>query len=119
LTPEELIDRYCLAWTSADTAERELHLKAVWDHGATYTDPRTNVTGLEGLLAHIAGVQAQRPGARVLRTSRVDVHHKLARFHWHVALPDGTTLPEGIDFAELSDDGTRIKRIVGFFGPLK
>lgn len=99
--------------------ERERHLEAVWEQGATYTDPATSVTTLQELLTHIAGVQARRPGARVLRTSRVDVHHKLARFHWHVALADGTTLPEGIDFAELSDDGRRIKRIVGFFGPLK
>jgi hypothetical protein len=71
------------------------------------------------LLAHIAAVRARRPGAQVQRTSAVDVHHGVARFAWHVALPDGSTLPEGLDIALLSADGTRIERIFGFFGPLR
>ena len=45
--------------------------------------------------------EQRRPGARVLRTSGVDAHHHLARFAWHVVLADG-----------------RIRRIIGFFGPL-
>jgi hypothetical protein len=49
----------------------------------------------------------------------VDVHHGIARFAWHVVQADGTCLPEGLDIAELSPDGTRIRRIVGFFGPLR
>ena len=53
------------------------------------------------------------------RTSRVDVHHSYARFHWHVSLPDSSTLPEGLDIVELSADGTRLKTIIGFFGPLE
>ena len=57
------------------------------------------------------------PGARVVRTSGVDAHHHLARFAWHVVLADGTTLPDGLDLAELTPDG-RIRRIIGFFGPL-
>ncbi len=73
--------------------------------------------GLDALLAHIDAVIARRPGARVVRTTRVDVHHDLARFGWRVVQADGTTLPEGLDLAELSEDG-RIRRIVGFFGPL-
>jgi hypothetical protein len=119
MTPEQLIDRYCLAWSADDPAEREQHLRAVWADGATYTDPRVHATTIDELLAHISRIHAGRPGARVLRTSRVDLHHNLARFHWHVALPDGTSLPDGIDFAELDATGSRITRIVGFFGPLR
>jgi hypothetical protein len=55
----------------------------------------------------------------VLRTSAVDVHHGVARFAWHVIQADGTSLPDGLDIAELSADGKRIRRIVGFFGPLR
>jgi hypothetical protein len=35
-----------------------------------------------------------------------------------VVLGDGTALPEGIDIAFISSDGSRIERIIGFFGPI-
>ena len=37
----------------------------------------------------------------------------------HVVQADGTALPEGLDVVWLSADGTRLERIVGFFGPLQ
>ena len=55
----------------------------------------------------------------VERTSRVDLHHGVARFAWQMVLADGRRLPEGLDIAHLSTDGTRIASIVGFFGALK
>jgi len=48
----------------------------------------------------------------------VDIHHGIARFAWHAVQADGTALPEGLDIAFISSDGTRIERIIGFFGPL-
>jgi hypothetical protein len=61
---------------------------------------------------------ASRPGATNVRTSAVDVHHDVARFAWHVRMPDGRTLPEGLDVVTLTDDQAAIRRIIGFFGPL-
>lgn len=116
-TLDQLIDAYCAAWSDPDPTRRREILEGVWADGATYTDPTVDATGLDELLAHIDTVVAQRPGAKVVRTSRVDVHHDLARFAWHVVQADGTALPEGLDLAELSADG-RIRRIIGFFGPL-
>lgn len=116
---ELLVDRYCAAWSSTLPQERAALLQNALTEDATYCDSRTAELGVPDLIAHIARVQETRPGARILRTSHVDAHHGLARFHWQVALPDGSRLPEGIDFIELSPDGTRIRRIVGFFGPLK
>lgn len=113
-----LIDAYCDVWSEPDAARRASMLESVWEPGAAYTDPRVHAVGADELLAHIAGVQAKRPGARVLRTSAVDLHHHLARFAWHVVLQDGTALPEGLDVAFLTADPTRIERVVGFFGAL-
>ena len=114
----ELIDRYCAVWNEPDALRRAGLLASVWAAGATYTDPSIHAATAEQLLAHIAAVRARRPGASVLRTSGVDVHHGVARFAWHVLLRDATALPEGIDIAFLSPDGSRIERIIGFFGPL-
>ena len=115
----DLIDRYCQVWTEADAGRRAGLLAAVWAAGGTYTDPSVHAVGVAELLAHIARVQAERPRAKVLRTSEIDLHHGVVRFAWHVVRSDGTALPEGIDFAFLTPDGTRIERVIGFFGPLR
>lgn len=113
-----LIDRYCEAWTDRDATRRAAHLAQVWAPGATYTDPSVHAAGAEELLAHITRVHARRPGSRVLRTSALDVHHGVARFAWKAVDGTGATLVEGIDLALLAADGTKIERIIGFFGPL-
>jgi hypothetical protein len=118
MTHDATIDRYCEAWSDPDPERRAAALADVWATNATYTDPMVHAVGAEALLHHIAGVHAQMPGARILRTSEVQVHHDVARFAWQVVLPDGSTLPEGLDLA-IFDDSGKIKRIVGFFGPLQ
>jgi hypothetical protein len=92
-------------------------LAQVWADRATYTDPTVHLTGRAALVAHIDAVLARYPGSTIEMTSAIDLHHAVARFAWKKVLADGTALPEGIDFAELDDDG-RLTRIVGFFGPL-
>jgi len=119
MTPTEVIDRYCAVWNEPDRARAATMLAEVWAPGATYTDPTVHAAGAEALLAHIATVRARRPGAKVLRTSEVDVHHGAARFAWHVLEANGNALPEGIDIAYFSADGRKIERILGFFGPLR
>ena len=114
----ELVDRYCRVWNEADPSIRDDLLASLWASDATYTDPSVHAVGARELAAHIATVRARRPGASVLRASAVDIHHAVARFAWHVVQEDGTALPEGIDIAFISSDGSRIERIIGFFGPL-
>lgn len=115
----ELIDRYCAVWSEPSPTRRTELLARVWAKDATYTDPRVYAATSAELLAHIERVLAKRPGARILRTSTLDVHHGIGRFSWHVVQADGTALPDGLDIAEFSSDGQRISRIIGFFGPLQ
>ena len=114
----ELIDRYCRIWNEEDPSIRAELLSSVWATDATYTDPTVHAAGAQELLNHIATVRAGRPGASIVRTSTVDAHHSVARFAWQLVRADGTTLPEGIDIVLLASDGSRIERIIGFFGPL-
>ncbi|MFC9440559.1 nuclear transport factor 2 family protein [Nocardia sp. NPDC057030] len=112
-----LIDTYCAGWSDPDPLRRREFLGAALAVGATYTDPTVHAVGVEELAGHIDGVFAQQPGMRVLRVSQVDAHHGMARFGWRLVRADGTALPDGVDFVEISDG--RIRRIVGFFGGLR
>jgi hypothetical protein len=114
-----LIDRYCEAWSEQDESRRAELVGAVWAEGASYTDPTVHAIGATELLAHIAKVQARRPGSKVVRTSELDEHHGVARFAWRAIEASGNLLPEGIDLAFLSADGSKLERIIGFFGPTK
>jgi hypothetical protein len=115
---ELLIDRYCLIWCETDVSRRAELLESVWAAGGTYTDPTTGALGKAELLAHIARVQATRPGATVQRTTGIDEHHGVLRFGFHVVDQDGTVLRHGTDFVVLDDDRQRLRRVVGFFGDL-
>ena len=92
-----LIDRYCDVWNEPDENRRRTLLAALWAPGATYTDPSVHAPDAGALLAHIAKVRARRPGAKIVRTSAVDMHHGYARFAWRVVEAGGTALPEGLD----------------------
>lgn len=113
-----LVDSYCAAWSTQNAEQRRALLLPVWGDGATYTDPSVHATGAEELLTHIAGIQSRHPGARIVRTSNVDVHHNVARFAWKFVMPDGSSLPEGLDIAFLDTEQKRLTRIIGFFGSL-
>lgn len=113
-----LIDTYCASWSSDNAQQRRALLLSVWSDGATYTDPTVHAIGAEELLAHITGIQSKHPGARIVRTSNVDVHHDLARFAWMFVMPDGSSLPEGLDIAFFDAEQKRLTRIIGFFGVL-
>jgi hypothetical protein len=115
----ELMDRYCAVWNEPDPNRRAELLAQVWAQDATYTDPSVHAATSEELLAHVENVRARWPGSRVVRTSAIDFHHGLARFSWHLVQADGAALPDGLDVVELSSDGTRIRRVVGFFGLLR
>lgn len=114
-----LIDTYCAAWSTENARRRRELLLSIWSDGATYTDPTVHAVGAEELLAHIAGIQSKHPGARIMRTSNVDIHRDVARFAWKFVMPDGSSLPEGLDIAFLDAGQKRLTRVIGFFGLLK
>jgi hypothetical protein len=114
---EGLIATYCSAWSEPDPLRREQMLEEVWAEGGTYTDPTAHVVGRSELVEHIGKVLARYPGARVVRTSALDTHHSMVRFLWKMVLADGKPLPECIDVGEISEQ-RKLRRIVGFFGPL-
>ena len=116
-TIEKLVDSYCTAWSTTDSAQRRALLAEVWEETGNYIDPTAVCVSRNELAEHIGKVQQRYPGAKVIRASALDYHHDHLRFAWKMVLADGKSLPEGIDYGELSGDG-KLRRIVGFFGPL-
>jgi hypothetical protein len=114
---EELITLYCDSWGEPDPARRYQMLQRVWAENGIYTDPTIHLTGSNKLVEYIGKVLKKYSGARIVRTSVVDMHHGMVRFTWRMVLADGQTLTEGIDFGEISSEG-KLRRIVGFFGQL-
>jgi len=115
--PESTVAAYCQAWSTADRAAREKLLAQVWTPDGIYTDPEPTVArGRMALSNEIASFLHNNPGSR-FRCSAPQIHHQTMRFAWVLLRGDGTQWTQGMDFGELAADG-RIRRIVGFFGPL-
>jgi SnoaL-like domain len=114
----ELIALYNRAWSEPNYALRQKLLEQIWAEDGTYTDPTAHVAGRKALVDHIEAFFAQLPGAHFVVTSGIDSHHGKFRFTWRMVLADGKVALEGIDFGELNSDGSKLHRIVGFFGPL-
>ena len=109
------VTQYMAAWNEPEGAARSALLAQCWSDGGIYVDPGVSLAGRDALNAHIAKVQASRPGARLEFMSGIDIHHDVVRFLWRLVRPDGTGGDISIDFGEVGPDG-RLLRIVGFFG---
>lgn len=113
----ETVAVYCEAWSEPDFQKRTPMLGRTWAKSGTYTDPTAHVEGRDALNAHIGKFFEQYPGAKIVVSSGVDMHHARFRFAWKMIAADGSTALEGMDYGELDDQG-RIRKIAGFFGPL-
>jgi hypothetical protein len=120
------VTQYAGAWAKTTEAEILEALKGCWTPDSTYTDPGTDTArGPVELAQVILGFHKALPGATLTLTSLLDVHHNVGRFSWQLkrAAPvvvNGVTSPQesdGFDYVEFSADGTKILKIVGFFGP--
>ncbi len=117
MTLDEMVDAYCAAWSEKDEAARTALLEKSWGDVGVYEDQLGVVPpGRAALNAHILNFQQGYPGARIVKTSKVDEHHSKIQFTWRLVLPDGSVAIDGRDFGELDETG-RIAHIVGFFGP--
>jgi SnoaL-like domain len=111
------IDAYFAMLNETDADARLALARQAWAEDGSYVDPLLQATGHDELAAMVAGVHAQFPGQRFVRTTGIDAHHSLVRFGWELVAEDGSVTVAGIDVAIVADDG-RLSRLAGFFGPL-
>ena len=73
-----------------------------------------DTTGIDEFEANVHAVQARIPGAEYRRSSGVDGHHDLYRYHWEI-VRDGELLMPGFDVTGgrrrgAGDEGARVLR---------
>lgn len=117
MNEEDAIDRYCAGWNETDGAKRMAILCDATTPNVEYLDPTATIKGRDALNRHIDLVFQRYPNSTIVRLTRVDLHHGVARFGWKKVLADGSSLPDSIDVVEFGE-GNKIRRIIGFFGPL-
>lgn len=113
---ERIVDAYIHAWNLDGRHAREALLAEIWAADGRYVDPRADLQGPAALVALLEERRAGRPGAGLVRSSAVELHHDVARFAWHLVTADGLPQPECVDFIRFDADG-RLALVVGFFGP--
>ena len=114
-----LIDKYFEVWNESDLDKRRIILKEIWFKHGEYIEPRAHLKGVDELADHIGKIQSGRPGLKIIGTSKMEVHHQIARFKWQLVKGDKISLLDGLDIVFFTDDGKKIKKIIGFFGELE
>lgn len=117
MNEEEAVDQYCAAWNEVHEIKRLGILRGVTTVDVEYLDPTIAIIGQDQLGKHIDLVLRRYPGSTIIRLTRVDLHHRVARFGWKKMLADGSSLADSIDVVEFDQDN-RMRRIIGFFGCL-
>ncbi|OQW73122.1 MAG: hypothetical protein BVN32_14245 [Proteobacteria bacterium ST_bin14] len=109
-------DEFLAGWNEWNADKRRGIFEQVVAPDVEFTDPLHRLSGIEAFLDMVTDFQRSRPGAVTLRTSDVDFHHHVARYHWAIMI-DGVKLIDGFDAVQLDEQG-RFQRICGFFGLL-
>lgn len=104
------------AWNERDPSRVHGPLEKALSDDVHFVDPGVETRGIDEFEANVHAVQARIPGADYRRSSGVDANHGLCRYHWEISL-DGKPLRQGFDVTEL-DDEDRVRRVLGFFGPI-
>lgn len=105
------------AWNEQDPVKLRRLVEAALTEDVAFTDPHYQIVGIDAFLRQVDEVRAREPGARLVPTSGVDLHHDRARYSWALVRPDGSRF-EGFDAVALDLERGKIRRIDGFFGPL-
>jgi hypothetical protein len=104
-------------WNERDMCQIRRRLEAIMDPHVEFCDPLHHIHGLDAFEAMVRKFREDYPRAELSRTTKIDHHHDRYRYEWLI-VQDGKTVIPGFDVAQIDPDG-KIKRIDGFFGPLK
>ena len=112
----ESFDHMMAAWNEREPERVRGHLEKALHPEVHFVDPSANTRGIDEFEANVHEVHARIPGAEYKRSSGVDGHNDLYRYHWEIRRNGELVMP-GFDVTEVDAEG-RVTRVVGFFGPI-
>lgn len=110
---DELIDAYMTSLCEPDDARRHELIKRVWEEDGTFISPFGEARGHAEINTKVQGVLKQFPGAKVYRTSPINVvQPNYIRFGFEATHNGGEILIQGTDFGVLVDG--KLNLVAGF-----
>jgi hypothetical protein len=110
---EDLIDRYFDSLNETDGKRRLSLTRQVWTEKGKFGTPYGEVEGHDAIVALVAKVQKQFPGAKVRRTGKIDGFGDYLRWSFTLSQADGKPILGGVDFAIIVDG--KLQSVMGFF----
>jgi SnoaL-like domain len=104
---------YQSAWGPIDEAARRRLLQESVAVDCIYTDPVSQVHGIEALSTRIGQSQAKFPDAHFRNDSFLE-HHGQGLFHWTMYDRNGSVFIKGSSYGRFGTDG-RLLQMTGFF----
>jgi hypothetical protein len=111
------IDDYVATWNEPDSGARLTMIERIWTEDGCYVDRGAEAHGHAQINAAIDRVHRTFPDRIYGRTGDVYNFRDRSRFEWAIIDPRGRPTFGGIAYAKFADDG-RLRRIIGFFGPI-
>jgi SnoaL-like protein len=106
-------ERYVGSWGVRDAAKKQAIFATCLASACIYADPLTTAHGWDELAQYMLDLERQIPGAHFV-TDQFFAHHRRSVARWRMLNGAGTTLGEGISYAEY-DDQDRLTCMTGFF----
>lgn len=110
------LDHMLAAWNELEPAKVRGHLEQALAPDVRFVDPTHDLTGIDPFEEMVHAFRKNLPDAVCSRSSPIDTHHRLYRYHWAIHRGGELVLP-GFDVAE-TDESDRVTQVLGFFGPL-
>lgn len=112
----ETMDHMLAAWNERSIENVRSHLERALSGDVRFVDPANEITGLDAFEKMVCEFRRKFPVAVCSRSSEVDAHHNLYRYHWAIHSENKLLLP-GFDVVETDASG-KVAMVLGFFGQL-
>lgn len=113
---QDVIDDYASSLIEPDESRRIAILERVWTDDCIVILPEMCLLGRDEINRHISRIQREYYGiATPTLIGSHDATGPYLRFEWRILTPLGEVMTEGVNVADVDEDG-RIKRLIVFFG---
>lgn len=106
-------EAYVRMWKPSDAAEKRALAEGVLADGCVYTDPVTQTTGLDELVAYMLSFNEQFPGC-CFETTYFLEHHDRSIVRWNMVDAEGNVVFDGMSYGAYDSSGS-LQAMTGFY----